>query len=404
MNATFTHSVSNISLDELPDEYHRRHLDELSDVQLVRNVGRIVAEPRRDEADSFVLHAPLELAARAALLPRVTPDHRETARLRILAIAGQYESFGPSIEPSCATNAAFATSIDPQRNADELADALANGDLERTDVAASAVVVSMTPRDLIAALVDVVTPLTGAAAHAPIFLNQLLRGDPRGGITTDLLRPLARDLARNPTWRIAWTDDWVGEHPTDATALRDMVAATPRRAFDGFPSIHPLIQNVDASGVAAERLGDVVGRYDSAAARSLLRVAAMSMLQENAEHAPYGWTHCLTIPQAVLGVASLGTNPHLSLAVAATQVTAFRAALGRVTIDPDAVVRHRSFDLTRLATEAAISHDAHVAKYVLACFDAASDDNEFAELYFSAAQRLLDTWSDRGGDPSDPLR
>ena len=51
-------------------------IDDLSDAELIAAVASVVRTPRADPADSFVLHAPLELAARAALLPRVAPGER----------------------------------------------------------------------------------------------------------------------------------------------------------------------------------------------------------------------------------------------------------------------------------------------------------------------------------------
>ena len=57
-------------------------IDDLSDAELIAAVASVVRNPRADPADSFVLHAPLELVARAALLPRVAPGERSKARGR----------------------------------------------------------------------------------------------------------------------------------------------------------------------------------------------------------------------------------------------------------------------------------------------------------------------------------
>ena len=70
------------------------------------------------------------------------------------------------------------------------------------------------------------------------------------------------------------------------------------------------------------------------AARTLLTVAARSMLQDSPAAAPYGWTHCLTMPQAVLVAAGAGADPALAIAVAATYVLGFRSTQGRVRLDP----------------------------------------------------------------------
>lgn len=399
MTSNAHHDLTAIGLTSLVDEFQRRRLDQLSDVELIAAVGRVVSEPRRDPADSFVLHAPLELAARAALLPHVAPDRRELARMHIVAIAAQYEAFGPPL--ASVGSVSDPTDVDWAISA--FRDAVAEGDLERTDSAAQGVASMLDPDEMAGALADFVTPLTAAAAHAPIFLNLSLRGDPRCGITTALLRPLARELARHPAWRVGWTDDRFADRATDPATLRDALATTPHVGGDDGDDIHALIDNVDASGAAERHLGDVVGRHDPEAARSVLRCAALSMLQDSAKHAPYGWTHCLTLPQAVLGVAPLCSDSDRSLAIAATHVMAFRAGLGETMLDPTAQIDPSPVKVTRLLTQAATSHDAHIVKYTLACLDATTDDPEFAGLYLAAAQHLLDVWADRGGDPSDPL-
>ena len=60
------------------------------------------------------------------------------------------------------------------------------------------------------------------------------------------------------------------------------------------------MHQVDSKGVAADIIGPLLGSStDTAAtARVVARVAAWSMLQDNPAHAPYGWTHCLTLAQA----------------------------------------------------------------------------------------------------------
>src|SRR5665811_2230851 len=96
----------------------------------------------------------------------------------------------------------------------------------------------------------------------------------------------------------------------------------------GSTFIYPVMHQVDESGVAAELLSEPVRGVDvHAGGRLLLRAAALSMLQEPPEHAPYGWSHCLTMPQAALGIAGHARDPNVALAVAATYVVGFRAAL-----------------------------------------------------------------------------
>ena len=78
----------------------------------------------------------------------------------------------------------------------------------------------------------------------------------------------------------------------------------------GSAFIYPLMSQVERLGIATDLLAEPTrGVPFDAGARVILRVAAWSMLQEPAEHAPYGWSHCLTMPQAVLAVAAVVHQP-----------------------------------------------------------------------------------------------
>jgi hypothetical protein len=317
--------------DDLRAAYLRDGFDRLPDLEVAARVARAVAVPRVDPADSFVLHAPLELAARVALLPSVHPAAREAARLRIFAIADQYEAFGPPVAAPAA--ARFDSVAD---GAARLLAAIEWGELDDVDEAAAWLGRAASPDELRRTLTDGVTPRLAAAAHAPIFLYQLPRVAPRGELTGELLRGLARELARAPEWRLHWIetrDTGAAGDTADPSGdeLFDAVAATPGAASDGpTPFIYPLMSTVDGNGVAAGALDMVTRGADvEARGRALLRAAAWSMLLEPPDHAPYGWSHCLTMPQAVLGVAGASADPATQLAVAATFVVGFRAALAR---------------------------------------------------------------------------
>ena len=67
----------------------------------------------------------------------------------------------------------------------------------------------------------------------------------------------------------------------------------------------------------------------TAAARATLRVAARSMLQDDAAFAPYGWTHCLSLPHAIFEIMPWLRPPGRAVAVAATYVVAFRGRRGQ---------------------------------------------------------------------------
>jgi hypothetical protein len=393
-------------------------IDDLSDAELVAAVASVVRTPRADPADSFVLHAPLELAARSALLPRVSPDARAAARAEIAAIATTYEAFGPA-----APTPPGRTFDSLEQAATRLGDAISAGDLEDVDATASWLGRRATSDQLAPLLADVIVPSLAAAAHGSIFLFQLPRVAPRGELTGELLRPLAREIARNPRWRLRWYEDRVDRRVRDASpeSLLDALRATPRLGLPGSDFIYPLMSQAERTGVAAELLARPTLTADrEGAARVTLRAAALSMLQEDGTYAPYGWSHCLTMPQAALGVARWCSDPSVALAVAATYLVGFRAALAANPLEPTwapcdpgmslataldvdpgqagAAVWHSPADqvgsiVTLLATRAAVHHDAHLVKYTLACLDAATWDVDHARLYLSAAAALHGWWT-----------
>jgi hypothetical protein len=398
------HHVAGVDPSSVGREYERRGIADWADRRLVEAVAGVIAEPRQRPANSFVLHAPLELAARAALLPDVVGEReRAQARIHILAIAAQYEAFdapaGTGPEPA----------VEPGGGGDPVAaltGAIAAGDLARTDLAARALAAAVPPDRLVRGLADDLVPRTAAAAHAPIFLFQLSRL-PASTTYRGLLRPLARELAREPDWRIRWIDEWVPPVRSDASELARRLAASPRLGVPGSTFVHPTMMQVDGP-VARDLLADPIGsdaggpETGPSVAAAILRVAARSMLVEGSEHVPYGWTHCLTMPHAVLRVAPSTCRPAQAIAIAATHVVGFRAALASgdvphdATHDRELVGRHndqpRAAHVERLATAASQHPDAHVVKYVDACLDAAAWDRAASALYLAAADRLLAWW------------
>ena len=368
--------------------------DAASDRRLVAAAADVVQVPRAEPANSFVLHAPLELVARTALLPRVAPERRAEARQRIRELASNYDATSPALPPPPARE--FETLA---AAAARLHDAVEAADLDEVDAIGAWLGRHATPADLRTLLADEVLTRLSAAAHAPIFLFHLPRVAPRGELPGELVRPLLRELARFPSWRIEWIDDGsrAGEPRLEPAArMFDAVAAAPRLGIPGSDFIFPLMSQVDRSGVAASLLADAVGTGDFAgAARDALRAAAWSMVHEPPDHAPYGWSHCLTMPQAVLGIAHVTSDPRRALAVAATYVVGFRAALAQLPLidhaPPVATDAQHAFD--DVATAAAVHEDAHLVKYVLACIDAAAWDRSHAGLYLEAARALVRYWT-----------
>ena len=356
-----------------------------------------IAVPRRSPADSFVLHAPLELLGRAGLLPFVHDGARAEALDRIQQLADEYEAADDPVGPP--VDASFE---DPSAATARLIAAIEAGDLDEVDTIATWLGDHSSHHELRGLLGEYVVPSLAAAGHAPIALSLLPRVAD-GRLPATLLRGPLREIARHPGWRLTWFES---TQPTtrDATheaaaplSLFDALATVPRLGIPGNAFIHPLMSQVEQSGVAERLLAPVIGdRCDVTAARhTLARVAAWSMINDDPAHAAYGWSHCLTMPSAVMDLVGLGVSTRTGLAVAATHVAGFRAALSNVELaEPglDAGALRAEPEVRDLATFAALHHDAHLVKYTLACLHAAADDVAMRPLYLLAAQHLADWW------------
>jgi hypothetical protein len=133
------------------------------------------------------------------------------------------------------------------------------------------------------------------------------------------------------------------------------------------------------------------------------------MVEDDPAAAPYGWTHCLTLPLAVLENTDLMTDPVPALIVAATHVLAFRATLGKRALStrwqaptefaerfaPHSEARRAS--LEALVVRAALHEDAHLVKYTRACLDAAAHAPSDELVFFAAAERLGTWWDEHPG-------
>jgi hypothetical protein len=331
----------------------------MTDAELIAQCAAVIDVPKQAPPNSFVLHAPLELLARAILLPRVPESARDAARARMQWVTDKYAAAGPSIE---------------------------------------------TPVDLVDLDMTEVTLSLAAAGHAPILWS--LR--PRVAEVSDTfgLGLVVTEVGRYPDWTMAWPAkrDAVGASSGDLAAR----LAGPHAPGDpGSDFIYPTMHLVDDTGFAEEVLdAPLRGMSVADARRTLLRFAAQSMLQDNPDAAPYGWTHCLTMPQAVLHAVDFGADPDVAVAVAGLYVLGFRATQGRVTLDHDwqpqsgsAAARVWSADedqQTQLIDEfisyGAAHEDAHLAKYTLACLDAAAADPEARTLFLAALAHLQEWW------------
>ena len=391
-----------------------------TDVQLSDAVADRIARPKVAAADSFVLHAPLELLARTALLPLVEPGARDAARARLRWLGEAYTAAGEEVD-----DPAPRAYDDVGTAAAHLLAAIAAGHGDDADATAAWLAERATPAELARALADDVIPRLSAAGHGSILLHLLQRTAPHSRSAARPLRGLARELARFPDRRLTWPEH--REAVTTGVPSADLVAVLRRPASPGDPGsdfIFPTMDLVERTGTA-QRLLDRPTRTTSVvqAGQDLLRLAAASMLQDDPAAAPYGWSHCLTMPQAVLDLARSGAaRAAPAVAVAATFVLGFRATQGTVSVDPawsptggvptgdplealdgppaeaaaaawHATNGERAAVVARLASRAAAHEDAHLAKYTLACFLAARDDPGATRLFLAAAAHLGAWWA-----------
>lgn len=397
--------------------------EDLSDAEVFELQAARVSTPRAGVTDSFRLHAPLELLARHALLQYVEPRRRSAVRSQMAAIGDLFQESGDPI-PSPA-----ALQLVP-----DLHRSIAERDSAGADLWMIAVAPTLTVDNLVGALADEVLLRLAGAAHGSILLHLLLRVAPRSPAATQLGRRIVAELAADPAQRIEWISRRSEPSPGPQASGDRLAAALvdPDSPGDtGISSIAPTMSLVDRSGLAADVLdGPTSGLSVRDARRVLLRTAAHSMLQDDPTRAPYGWTHCLTMPQATLAIARFCARPEQAVAVASTFVLGFRSTLSKTPIDRGwqpprprgtptsdatellehgphhaaATLWHASPDhrpslIRQLAGVAATHHDAHLAKYTLACLDAAREDPEAAHLFLSAAAYLTAWWHDLEAAP-----
>ncbi len=399
------------------DEYRRRALGELSDQQLVDSAAALIGVPRAEvsgDRHSFVLHAPLELLARAALLPLVTPTAREQARLRIVALVAGYQASGPPVdsppEVDLGSRAEAAT---------VLAQAIAAEDLEGADAAAAWLGRRVRPDEIVSLLADTVIDRLSAAGHGNIYLALLARTQPRG-LPGQMLRHPVRALASGSNHRIhlpaARTAPDAPHGSADA-----LLGAVARTEVIGPPPsffIAPMVEHAQGHGVFERFVDDVAFTAPATPPYRLLRFAAQAMLQGPDEHVAFGWTHCLTLAQAPLVISSACDSPAQAVYVAAAYLAAHWAGLGRGTVDLEHVPEKIEVDVAgalqetpataaaaawhhpdrdettaALTTSASEGEDTHRVKYTLACLDAAAADPTHRSLYLAAAAHLNAWWN-----------
>jgi hypothetical protein len=361
--------------------------------ELIDRATRAIAIPRANAADSFVLHAPLNLMARVGLLAYLADEGMPAAEAAIERVVRRYEASGPPVSAPAGLDISGANEA-----AGLLVAAIAAGALDDVDAYATWLTDRCSTTELGHLLGETVIDSLAAAGHAPIGFHLLQRA--RGGtLHPSLLRGTLRELARNPDWKVRWFREALTVN--EPIALAEALGSLPLLGPPGSNSIFPLMSQIDSSGLGLRVLGPALSAQPdfAAAHRSLTRVAALSMLNGDPAHAPYGWTHCFTMAQGAMSLAGNGVDPRTAIAVATTFIAGFRVAYtagATGSLGDDRAADYASaapiIDERALAMFASQHDDEHLVKYTLACFHAAQDDPAWRSVYLHAAAYLADWW------------
>jgi len=393
--------------------------EEPSDAGVLRSAIDRAAYPAK-EPRSFALHAPLELLARAALLPHVAPAARALAREQVTACGRHY----------AATTAPLPGVPERAPEGAGLPDLLAGieaGDLPGTAALARELARALPMDRLAAALAPATVDTLAAAGHAPIFFQRAARLDAaRAADARALLAALAPELARTPQLRIRWQPAPRDAGDTEAVcdAVERSLAATTASDAGGVGSIFGMVHATETAGVPERALGDALALDWARPAvaerltRLACRVAVRSMLAEAPTFAKYGWSHALTLAHASRDLLRLGADPVRCTRNALLYVLASRHTMARIPLpaaapphagdgplaealrgDPEAAAAcawhapegGRAAWRT-LASAAAVRNDAHLVKHTLSALEMAHEDPEAAPLYRAAAAKLVAVW------------
>ena len=413
-----------IGWSNLTGQISEKDLFSLSDDSFFEWAAGLVSSPKSKLA-SFTMHAPLEIMARFLLLHRVAPEHQFLARLQIAASATRYTEIGQSLAlPSVYTH---GNALNGDGPLEKVIRSIANGDVEGTVKASCEFVASGAYPLLVDGLADHFVSHFSCGAHSHIYLHLLsLLSPSQQRVALPMLIGFANELSHHPRQVISPIENGAACYKIGAdnehlasTILNVTKLEPPSEGGISAMVAHSLAHKLDSelrSIIADQSLSD-----DSADDGFVLpcRIAAHSMIQEDGTHTCYGWTHALTLPQAVLGLSGSFANPANAMLASNLYAISYQAILakGRQNLSYLPPSNELSFDeallhspeaalaagwhlpselrqvaFGRLATEACIRPDCHCVKYVLAAWQMAEFDADFAHLYLAAACRLVHFW------------
>lgn len=392
----------------------------MCDAELGWQVSHALATPRSVD-NSFLLHDVLELLARLALLPLVEAEQREVARLRLVSLAAIHQTSGDPVP------------VPPGPDFDSVDDAferflaaVAAGEADDADQAMVHLVENMAPTALCRRLAPPTTTMMTAAGHAPILLANWPTVIETMPLEGQMVRGIARRLCEYAGLQ---ADLPAPNHSRVPGSLTDLDAALRNVEILGSPGwgIFSNFHQAEESGLIAT-LPAVAAELVDDGFRVACRVSAASMLLDDQAHAPYGWSHALSLPTGLWLAHRHHADPMTALDIALTHVAGIRSAHGAAPIgdyapdDPGisleealsaspevagaAVFNSPVADdeiVTALVSGACVQHDAHLVKYVHACTQCASRDPGHERLYYAAAAYLVALWNQNPAT-DDPLR
>ena len=419
--------IRHIATDRIAEPYRALGLAGLHDLELFKLASELIAEPKQ-EATSFSLHAPLEILARFRLLPMVYPEFHEMARLQMVRTAARYAQNETPAGP-----ARPCDSADTPMLCTALLNAIERGSIDDAHAIAVLIGERGIPVEIRDGLATGFLRRLGAAGHAHIFLYLITLTDAVAGrIAARMLPGFARELARETKAVFEWTGprQMAGgarselAETADVEAIERALLASPLSPAGG--GIYPIMHAAERAGLPRKVIDALLPREGPAADvtdqvfAAICRVAALAMIEDpvQPQQTKYGWTHCLTLPQAAWEISVAVPDHAFALRAAATYVVGMRAAIGRkakLTADPKlgaarmplahalaqspetaaAAAWHASADTSEdvfslLATEASIRADAHLVKYVLACHDASRRNP--SPVFVASAAYLTALW------------
>jgi hypothetical protein len=406
-------------------DFYQKKLSHLKDADFFQWAAGIVGKPK-EKLESFTMHAPLEIMARFLLLSHVQKKYHGLARLQMFASVVRYREIGGELKLPVKMPPNEILKAEPTLA--KVREAIDAGDVERALTFSQALCNLESHTQLLCGLADKFVSHYSCGAHSHIYLHlfsQLPQMQQRAALPMSL--GFIHELARHPDQQVipAVTNARNGSAGhVHARALEDIVWDTPKLNAPSEEGISAMLAKSIKHGLDSDIRLNLAAQGKAPNPSDIgfvlpCRIAAFSMIQEDDVHTRYGWTHALTLPQAVLGLSRYLNDPATGMMISNLYAVSYQAILAKASAKTDVNLpdseqpfdeaifhsshmamsagwhlplgqRVRAFE--RLATEACIRPDCHCVKYVLAAWQMAECDSRFGHVYLAAASRLVHNW------------